>query len=199
MVGVGPFFWKGATMNLDRIDDWHLHVTVQPRNNGMMPLYVERCEKMGWQPKVLENHLGDDGVATMHELVPTVKLHNEPLGRAMILLHDVAKFFALSGWIVPRMKIEGRVQHADALYAEVHVLLHDDKVPEGWRVPLSRSLTSGRLYATVRSVNTTNPAVNDMRAELIDNGAIGAHEEWTVYDSNRALDAFWMQSWGRQG
>lgn len=190
-------------MNLDRIDDWHLHITVQPRNSGMLPLYVERCEKMGWQPKVLENCLDTAAGAvfgdSLHELVPTQKLHNEPLGKALILLHDVAKFFALSGWLVPRAKIEGRVQHADALYAEAHVLLHDDKVPTGWHVPLSRSLTSGKLYATVRSANTTNAAINDMRQELLTQGAIGAHEEWTVYDSNRALDAVWMRSWGRMG
>lgn len=190
-------------MDLKRKDDWHLHVTLQPRGGSFVQRhYNDHCATLGWQPKVLENVL--DGAAAavfgqyLHELIPTMKLHNEELGRAMILLHDAAKFFAMSGWIVPRIKIEGRVQHADAMYAEAHVLLNDETKSEEWHVPLSRSLTSGKLYATVRSTNAGAQAVNAMRAELLENGAIGAHEEWAVYDSNRLLDGPWMGTWGRR-
>jgi hypothetical protein len=175
-------------MNLNRKDDWHMHLTVLPRERKMLDGYVVTCDKLRWKPKVIEH------AYSVQELVPTQEVHGEELGKVLILLHDVGKFFALSGWIVQRAKIEGR-QREDALYAETHVLLGDDQ-PFDW--PVSRSLTSGKTYGTIRSADMSAEAMSVARGEVIRRG-FEAKWEYAVYDSNRAMDRAWFASWGKMG
>ncbi len=178
-------------MDLKRVDDWHLHLTAYPRNPAVARDYAKHCDIVGWKPTVIENMLGGGG--TMQELIPTHKAGCE-LGQALILLHDVGKLFVMSGWIVPRLKIEGRTRHADAMYCETHVVVHDVR---GWSgTALSRSLPSGRTYATYRSADASEDAVARCQREAVNAGAIGAKWEWAVYDSNRATDRTWFNSWG---
>jgi len=190
-------------MNLNRTDDWHLHLTVTARNPVVASGYVGDCDFIGWRPTVIENlpgGLSGGIVQPEQELIPTLKMGGAELGQALILLHDVSKVLALKGWVVRRAKIEGRTRdEGDAMYSEAHV-----EMPSGADratrlisgLPLSRSLTSGKLYATARSLTASDAHVQEMRNQLAEQGLIGAKTEWIAYDSNRALDAPWFRSWG---
>lgn len=184
-------------MELTRKDDWHLHLTVQPREPTQAGGFAATCAGVRMKGTVIENYLGEmllttrpDRRPTYTELLPTVELHDEELGRAFILLHDCAKFWAMQGWIVSRVKIEGWRKHADALYSEVHVPSPEyiATIPLGWAV--SRSVRSGKWWYTARTVD----ASGSPPSSFIDDRAL--RQEWCVYDSNRALDEAWLRSWG---
>lgn len=187
------------TIDLNRVDDWHLHLTVEPRSKDTLAGYALTCDRVKCKPTVIENLMGDDGSdrSNRTELIPTIDLRGE-LGQAIILLHDVAKVFAISGWGVRRMKIEGRVRPSgsEGLYAETHIELGETE-PFDW--PVSRSLTSGKYYGTIRTRDVSDVALQIGRENAIKRGYADAKWGYAVYDSNRAMDRSWFGSWGRMG
>jgi hypothetical protein len=173
-------------MNLTHKDDWHVHLTVEPRSAAMAQTYKKACAVAQCKPTIIDNLDGSklEPSRKWQELIPSVKFTGE-LGQAMIMASRIETYFMMSGFTVVRVKIEGRVRTADSIYGEAHV--HLAAAPHRpHAMALSRSLTSGKLWGTSRFGT----------ADDVQRHVVGGATEWIAYDSNREKDAAWLRSWG---